>query len=92
VPPSLIEQQHRMLVRADHAADSSQVQDHRCGVAKGRHQGRVPRRAQRRVMPFFCPMRASSANPTSICTDTETQGLVCGISRRRWYNSAAIQS
>jgi hypothetical protein len=29
-------------------------------------EGRVPRRAQRRVMVFFCPTRASSQNQTSI--------------------------
>jgi len=68
VPSSLIEQQHRMLTRADHAADFSQMQDYCCGVAKGRHQVRVPRRTQRRVMLFFCPMRASSANQTSIAS------------------------
>jgi hypothetical protein len=28
--------------------------------------GRVPRLAQRRVILFFCPMRASSANQISI--------------------------
>ena len=28
--------------------------------------GRVPRRAQRRVILFFCPARASSANQISI--------------------------
>jgi len=31
----------------------------------------MPRRAQRRVMPFFCPMRASSANQTSIAPGSQ---------------------
>jgi hypothetical protein len=52
---------------ADHAADFSQMQVHRGGVAEGQHQGRV----QRRVMPFFCPMRASSANQTSIISASQ---------------------
>ena len=41
VPSGLIEQQHRMLARADHTADFSQMQVHRCGVAEGQHQGRA---------------------------------------------------
>ena len=41
VPPGLIEQQHGMLVGADHGADLGQVQVHRHGVAEGQDQGRA---------------------------------------------------
>jgi hypothetical protein len=41
--------------------------------------GRVPRRAQRRVMVFFWPTRASSQNQTSIGLPP----VACAISARR---------
>jgi hypothetical protein len=41
MPPSLIEQQHRMPPWADHVADLSQVQVHARGVAERQDQGRA---------------------------------------------------
>jgi hypothetical protein len=41
--------------------------------------GRVPRRAQRRLIVFFCPIRASSQNQTSIGLPP----VACAISARR---------
>ena len=53
----------------------------RGGALVVRRYGRVPRLAQRRVILFFCPMRASSANQISMSLGID--GLVSAISARR---------
>jgi hypothetical protein len=59
-----------MRARCHFGGDFGQVQIHCLDVALGKNEGGaeglVPRFAQRRVILFFWPMRASSANHISI--------------------------
>jgi hypothetical protein len=50
----------------------------RGGALVARRRGTLPRFAQRRVILFFCPTRASSANQISIAPGGSVRNFVCG--------------
>ena len=66
--------QHQASALAVSRADRAEDVGRRCPLVF-RSAGRVPRLAQRRVILFFCPIRASSANqisrglPPTACRD-----------------------
>jgi aerobic carbon-monoxide dehydrogenase medium subunit len=79
VPAGLVEQQRNMAAGCDVGRDRSKMQVHHRRVAPRQDQadglallgadgaeGRLPRLAQRRVILFFWPTRASSPNQTSM--------------------------